>query len=155
MKNKWILILIALISALWLFYSISYRNSQNQIINKYDWLEGKWELNSNNIKIIETWHVIDENILYGNSITIKEKDTIDFEEIRIIKIADDFYYIAKPKSKKDLTAFKITSDSSNYFVSFNKKNEFPKSIAYLRKQDSMMVNLSNDEKNLTFRFKLK
>ena len=71
------------------------------------------------------------------------------------KLEREYFYIAKPRSKKSPTTFKMVLDSIRKVRFYNEHNDFPKWIEYTRKDDSLVAKISNDEKEMIFNFKSK
>lgn len=154
-RNRAFLITIAVLSSIWIFYSIATRDrvEKKDFIN-FEWMTGKWVQETDSTVTYEIWEDIDENILEGRSFTLKNGDTVFAEELRIIKMDHDYYYIAKPVNKSGPTMFKMELDSIRKVRFVNEKNDFPKCIQYRRRRDSMIADIGNIDKIITFKYKL-
>lgn len=146
---------LAVMSALLIFIGLSVKKytKYEDFIN-FDWMTGDWYMRGDGYTIYEHWDGKSENIMEGYSVSTNSKgDTLGKEELRIIKFEDEFFYIAKPSRKKNPTTFKMTVDSIRKVSFYNETNEFPKLIEYIRKGDSLIVKISNNEKATLFKFK--
>lgn len=103
--------------------------------------------------VYETWDELGEVVLEGRSATLsKSGDTLSREELRILKIDDKFYYLAKPNNKPRPTMFKMTLDSIYKVVFYNPDNYFPKWIIYEKKGDSLFATIRDEKKKIVFAY---
>lgn len=147
--------ILALVSALVIFYSMALneRTKREDFIN-FEWMSGDWYMRGEGYIIHEHWDSKSEHIMEGFSVSLNENgDTLGKEELRIIKIENNYYYIAKPSNKKNPTTFKMIVDSVRKVSFYNESNEFPKLIEYRRFGDSLEARISNKDKSLLFKFK--
>lgn len=146
---------LAVMSAILIFIGLALKQStKHEDFINFDWMTGDWYMRGDGYTIYEHWDGKSENIMEGFSVSTNSKgDTLGKEELRIIKFEDDFFYIAKPSRKKNPTTFKMTVDSVRKVSFYNETNEFPKLIEYIRKGDSLIVKISNNEKVTLFKFK--
>lgn len=120
----------------------------------FSWMSGNWVMKGNDYTIYERWEGLSEVVMEGHSVTISDKgDTLGKEELRILKIDDVYYYLAKPNTKSKPTMFKMTTDSIRLVRFFDPTNDFPKWIIYQRKDDSLFAIIKNEEKSMTFKYK--
>jgi hypothetical protein len=91
----------------------------------------------------------------GYSTTVgKDGDTLGAESLRILKIDNVFYYIAKSSRKERPTTFEMVVDSIRKVSFYNPKNKFPQWITYQRLDDSMYATIKNTQKVVEFKFEL-
>lgn len=149
------LIVLAIISSVWIYYGILLQNkTKYQDFINFEWMSGDWYMENKGYTIHEHWDGKSEHVMEGYSLTIDSKgDTVGKEELRIIKLGNEYFYIAKPRSKKSPTTFKMILDSIRKVSFYNEHNDFPKWIEYYRKGDSMTATIRNEEKEIIFRFK--
>ncbi len=150
------LMILALASSLWIYFGIIMQNkTKYQDFINFEWMSGDWYMRGDGYTIYEHWDGKSEHVMEGYSISTNDKgDTLGREELRIIKIDNEYFYIAKPSKKKNPTTFKMTVDSVRKVSFYNESNDFPKLIEYKRKGDSLFARISNDEKSMIFKFKL-
>lgn len=153
-KRKYTLIILAIISSVWIYYGILLQDkSKREDFLNYEWMSGDWYMENQGYTIHEHWDAKSEVVMEGFSVTTNEKgDTVGREELRIIKLEKEYFYIAKPRSKKIPTTFKMVLDSVRKVRFYNETNEFPKYIEYTRRGDSLIAKISNSDKKVVFRF---
>lgn len=154
-KRKYVLMILAVISSVWIYYGIVLQNkTKYQDFINFNWMSGDWYMRSNGYTIYEHWDGKSEAVMEGFSVTTNEKgDTVGREELRIIKLDEEYFYIAKPRSKSTTTTFKMVLDSIRKVRFYNATNDFPKWIEYTRKDDSLIAKISNKEREIYFRYK--
>lgn len=125
-----------------------------------DWLLGKWENNSKDGYLLETWKKVNDSVYDGESYFIKGKDTLHFEKIQIKQKGEALYYIATIRGQnndKPIT-FKHNDSIEKQLVFENPKNDFPQKIAYSKiTKDSIFVQISGIQqgKSSSERFSMK
>lgn len=150
MKSLIVILLLISIS------SLNYAQMDN-----FDWLLGEWMMDMENSYIVESWEKISENTFEGESNTINSKnDSIIFSEsLRLLKMGDNIFYIAKvPQNNLPVAFKKIFSDDKT--ITFeNENHDFPQKIEYLKiEEDSLMVTISlidNDKSKREFYYRRK
>ncbi len=150
------LMLLALASSIWIYFGIVIQNkTKYQDFINFEWMSGDWYMREEGYTIFEHWDSKSEHVMEGFSVTTNDNgDTLGREELRIIKIDNDYFYIAKPSKKKNPTTFKMIVDSIRKVSFYNESNEFPKLIEYKRTGDSLVANISNSKRSMIFRYKL-
>lgn len=127
---------------------------------KAEWLIGTWENKTSRGSIYETWNKTNNHAFSGKSYSVKEKDTIVFESIRLVQEQDGLFYIPKVKNQNDglpvLFAAKAITD--NLLVFENLRHDFPQIISYTKiTADSLLAEISGtrngQERKQTFPMK--
>ena len=125
-----------------------------------DWLLGKWENNSKDGYLLETWKKVNDSVYDGESYFIKGKDTLHFEKIQIKQKGEELFYISTIKGQnndKPIT-FKHNDSIEKQLVFENPKNDFPQKIAYSKiTKDSIFIQISGIQqgKSSSERFSMK
>lgn len=148
---------LAIISAVWIYYGILLQDkSKREDFLNYEWMSGDWYMENRGYTIHEHWDAKSEVVMEGFSVTTDEKgDTVGREELRIIKLEKEYFYIAKARSKQFPTTFNMVMDSVRKVKFYNETNEFPKMIEYSRTGDSLIAKISNHQKTIIFGYKKK
>jgi len=94
----------------------------------FDWLTGKWKVDSSKSEKYEEWHV-DGKRLKGEGYTIKDGQKHVFETLFIENFAGQWAYIALPKGQQ-ITLFALVSQDKNTYIFENKEHDFPGRIIY-------------------------
>ena len=125
-----------------------------------DWLLGKWENNSKDGYLLETWKKVNDSVYDGESYFIKGKDTLHFEKIQMKQKGEELFYISTIKGQnndKPIT-FKHNDSIEKQLVFENPKNDFPQKIAYSKiTKDSISIQISGIQqgKSSSERFSMK
>lgn len=118
---------------------------QTNNINKAEWLVGTWENKTPNGSIYETWSKISDYELAGKSYVVKEKETIVFENIRLVQEKDGLIYIPTVKDQNGGLPVRFTSTkiSDTELVFENPQHDFPQIITYISiGADSLVAEIS-------------
>lgn len=128
--------------------------SQTSDLTKLNWLEGKWKKfdNKTNKTSIENWNKLSTTEFTGIGCTLKGKDTVFVEKLKIIVKDNLLYYVADVKENKELTFFKFISITKTGFVCENPKHDFPKKIEYKLTNKHLTVIISYEKKKVIFEF---
>ena len=125
-----------------------------------DWLLGKWENNSKDGYLLETWKKVNDSVYDGESYFMKGKDTLHFEKIQMKQKGEELFYISTVKGQnndKPIT-FKHNDSIEKKLVFENPKNDFPQKIAYSKiTKDSIFIQISGIQqgKSSSERFSMK
>ncbi|WP_294311685.1 DUF6265 family protein [uncultured Chryseobacterium sp.] len=129
-------------------------------IQKTEWLIGTWENKTQRGSIYETWTKSGHNEFSGKSYSVKDKDTIVFENIRLVQENRKLFYIPTVKTQNDglPVRFAAKTISKNQLVFENPQHDFPHIIAYTKiTSDSLIAEISGtidgQERKQTFPMK--
>jgi hypothetical protein len=133
---------------------------QTNDITKAEWVIGTWENKTPKGSIFETWSKASDNEFSGKSYIVKEKDTIVFENIRLVQEQDGLFYIPTVKSQNDglPVRFATKTISETQLVFENPQHDFPQIISYtIINSDSLVAEISGtkngQERKQTFPMK--
>jgi len=118
---------------------------QKKDIQKAEWLSGTWENKTRKGSIYETWTKSGQNEFSGKSYSVKDKDTIIFENIRLVRENKKLFYIPTVKNQNDgqPVRFVAKTISENQLVFENPQHDFPQIIAYTKiTSDSLIAEIS-------------
>jgi Domain of unknown function (DUF6265) len=122
-------------------WTIKYKND----IQKAEWLIGIWENKTQKGSIYETWTKSGDKEFSGKSYSVKDKDTIVFENIRIMQENKKLFYIPTVKNQNEGLPVRFASKtiSENQLVFENPQHDFPQIIAYTKiTSDSLIAEIS-------------
>lgn len=138
----------------------AWTTKQTNDIKKAEWLIGTWENKTQRGSIYETWSKTNENEFSGMSYIVKEKDTIVFENIRLVQEQDGLFYIPIVKNQNDglPVRFSTKTISETQLVFENPQHDFPQIISYTKiTADSLVAEISGtkngQERKQTFPMK--
>jgi len=122
----------------------------------FDWVLGNWERtnNSKGTKTYESWTKKSKDEYIGLGCTLKGKDSVFKENIRLIKLKDIWRFEVVGVNEAP-TLFKFTSNTTNSFTCENQLNEFPKKISYSFDGENLKAIISDDTNEIPFVFKRK
>ncbi len=118
---------------------------QKKDIRKATWLIGTWENKKQRGSIYETWVKISDTELSGKSYILKNKDTIIFETVRLVKEQDNLFYIPTVNNQNNHlpVRFVLTTISDTVLIFENPQHDFPQRISYTRiGSDSLVAEIS-------------
>ncbi|WP_313266867.1 DUF6265 family protein [Epilithonimonas vandammei] len=113
-------------------------------IQKAKWLIGTSENKTQKGSIYETWTKLGDNEFSGKSYSVKDKDTIVFENIRLVQENKKLFYIPTVNNQNDgqPVRFAAKTISENQLVFENPEHDFPQIIAYTITSDSLIAEIS-------------
>ncbi|MEJ5995557.1 DUF6265 family protein [Pedobacter sp. Du54] len=119
--------------------------TQSDSLSKAQWLIGTWENKTARGSIYETWVKKSDDEFLGKSYMKKENDTLVLEHIRLVKEANQLFYIPAVKNQNEglpiRFGLKISSDTQLVFE--NPEHDFPQIISYTRiNRDSLIAEIS-------------
>lgn len=114
-------------------------------IKKAGWLIGTWENKTPKGSIYETWNETNSTEFAGRSYIVKEKDTIIFENIRLVQEQDGLFYIPTVKNQNEglPVRFSAKTISETQLIFENLQQDFPQIISYTKiTSDSLVAEIS-------------
>ena len=126
--------------------------AQNATIESFATLAGCWERNERGSLINEMWMKPAGTSMIGSGRTVKNGKTTDFEFLRIEQREDAIYYVAKPRTNAQETAFKLKTWSANDFVFENPEHDFPQRILYKMNGNSLVARIEGTRNGKTSGF---
>jgi len=123
-------------------------NAQN---TDFDWLLGKWKMDSNKAAVYEEWHK-DGQRLKGAGYKIQDGQKQISETLFLENFAGQWAYIAMPKGQT-IALFALLSSADKKFVFENKEHDFPQRIIYHFDGDKTInVSVEADKDDQTKKF---
>jgi hypothetical protein len=123
----------------------AWTTKQTSDITKAEWLIGTWENKTQRGSIYETWSKTNDNEYSGMSYIIKEKDTVVFENIRLVQEQDGLFYIPSVRNQNDglPVRFAAKTISEKQLAFENQQHDFPQIISYTKiSSDSLVAEIS-------------
>lgn len=119
--------------------------NKNDKIKAVQWLIGKWENNSTEGNLSETWIKLNDSVYNGQSYFIKSKDTLHSESIQLKQIGENLIYISTINGQNNDKAIVYKyRDTIEKIVPFeNSKHDYPQKISYKQiTKDSLEIEIS-------------
>lgn len=115
------------------------------------WLVGDWQTEDGAVS--EYWQPVSPNTLEGTGIS-RSSDQVSTEFLRIVRMGDEIFFIAKVTHNDFPVAFRMTDEStSDRLVFVNKTHDFPKRFVYERDGDyGLLVTVSDGAEGFDIRF---
>jgi hypothetical protein len=111
----------------------------------FDWLAGQWCMESGGQLIEEHWLSSRGDVMLGVGRTVKGGKTMNFEFMRIERVAGVTNYIAQPQGGAP-TSFRMTASGTNWARFENPGHDFPKRVEYRRTPDGMHAEIAGPGK---------
>jgi hypothetical protein len=147
---------ISLFSIL-VFCLLQVNGQSSEIINdfkKLGWVVGAW--NRTNVKPgqsgNERWIKISATELNGFGLTMRAKDTISFEKLKLVVKDDNIFYVADVPENKEPVYFRLTEISDTSFSCENPDHDFPKKIIYQKEGSKLRATISGNGKSIDYLF---
>lgn len=121
-------------------------------ISKANWLIGTWENKTLKGSIFETWIKTNDHEFSGKSYMINQKDTIVFENIRLVQEQGVLFYIPIVKNQNNGLPVRFTAKtiSETKLVFENQQHDFPQIISYTKiHRDSLVAEISGTKNGQT------
>jgi hypothetical protein len=125
-----------------LMTSISFSQNPRNDLDSLAWLAGCWEGTSAGRLVSEQWMKPLGNMMMGMSRSVKNGQTISYEQIRLERSADGVIrYVAHPSGQSE-TAFTLVHSGDRSAVFENLLHDFPTRIIYRRiSTDSLLARI--------------
>jgi Domain of unknown function (DUF6265) len=148
---------IILLLGIGLFF---YQDGFGQRLSDAKWLLGVWEQKTPKRVIYETWKRDNDTCYSGKSYSLKEKDTIVLESVRLLQKSGTLYYIPTVTNQNSgmPVAFKLVFSSPGQLVFENPTHDFPQKITYtIISSDSLLAEISGmlNDKQQSRKFPMK
>ena len=111
-----------------------------------DWLAGHWCMESGGEFIEEHWLPSRGDVMLGVGRTVKGGKTLNFEFLRIERVAASTNYIAQPQGGAP-TVFRMTASGANWARFENPEHDFPKRVEYRRTPDGLHAEIAGPGKD--------
>ena len=101
-------------------------------MNALKCLAGIWKMGKGANSFFEQWWTVSDQELGGKSYKLDDRDTIVFEQTKIVLSGNEINYIAKVKHQNQgrEVAFRLISDKEKTFVFDNPDHDFPQRVIY-------------------------
>ncbi len=121
-----------------------------------DWLIGNWvrENDTKGQNTFENWTKFSSNEYRGNGYTLKKKDTIFSEKLRLLNNNGNWKLEVTGVNSQP-TYFNFIAQTKTGFICENKKNEFPKKISYNYVKGKLIAEISDESQKIQFNFRRK
>ena len=136
-------------------YILSFPIILNAQTSDFNWLVGKWKMESTKSEVYEEWHKKGDRLIGKSYSIIDGKEKIS-ESLFLEKFNEQWAYIALPNGQF-IALFALVETADNEFIFENKEHDFPTRIIYgYDGSDSIDVTVEGESKGQTkaFSFKL-
>jgi len=115
-------------------------NAQEFQLNEIEWLLGIWHFDEETSPMYEMWKRTSEKTFEGVAYNLEQKgmDEKEVEALRILKIGEYVYYLAKLPQNEFPTIFRATKIDKKKVVFENPFHDFPRKITYLKSDSERM-----------------
>lgn len=101
------------------------------------WLLGRWQAESGDKRILETWREVSATTFEGSGVTSARADAavFDSEDLRLVAMLDAVFYVAKVAHNPYPVAFRMTGCEAGRLVFENPTHDFPRRLEYTMQPD--------------------
>lgn len=120
------------ITILFLIAACGREHKSNLSTKNLDWLNGDWKNTSDGTLINESWNIINDTLMQGESFTIEQGDTVSHETMQIKIEGNKMLFVPTVDNQNNgqPVVFTLTDSKNNLFVFKNPEHDFPQTIAY-------------------------
>ena len=131
MRGRLVLVTLALLGGP-LASAATAQDAARPTLAAFDWLAGEWQRTTSRGTAIERWSRVSDGTMEGIAEVTVAGSTRVTEQLRLLHLGDQVFYLAKPGESPMPTAFLLVgwSDSSATFE--NRGHDFPQRIIYRR-----------------------
>jgi hypothetical protein len=110
-------------------------------LKRFDWLAGTWKRERANKTVYETWRVLSDRTMEGESYVVTKKtgEKVLTESMLLVEMGPDVYYIPRPMGNTYPVAFRLVESDDGKTVFENKQHDFPQRITYQRNTDGSLT----------------
>jgi len=118
----------------------------HEIHRQAAWLLGRWENNSDQGNLSEIWKKQNDSLYHGASYFVIAGDTVFSESIELFeKDGEVNYVVSGVEGNEDPVPFKLKSSNESRLVFENPQHDFPQTITYTHKGDSVIAVISGKQ----------
>jgi Domain of unknown function (DUF6265) len=120
------------------------------------WIIGDWISRSEDRTARESWRRLNDDTFEGEGVTTRISDAapVDGESLRLVRMGNGVFYIAKVAHNQLPIAFALTQCSAQRLVFENRNHDFPKQLEYELRGQEMTVRVGDGgEKGFTLVFR--
>ncbi|MDN5210607.1 DUF6265 family protein [Fulvivirgaceae bacterium BMA12] len=119
-----------------------------------EWILGSWMRTDAGPgeEAYEKWEKKSAFEYNGIGVTLKAKDTLFKENLKLVAKDDGIFYVAEVAHNEAPVYFRITGYNESGFISSNPNHDFPKKISYQLKGDHLKAEISGNGKSIGFDF---
>jgi len=127
----------------------------NPSSENFDWMIGEWQRTNEKEgrETYETWRKVTDSEYSGFGATLKDGDTIWYENIKLKKSKNLWSFEVTGQDDPTATIFILTKIEEGRFISENDQNEFPKKIEYHISGNTLKALISGGDMEIPFDFK--
>ncbi|MEM9390755.1 MAG: alpha/beta hydrolase [Bacteroidota bacterium] len=120
----------------------------------FDWLTGNWQRvnDKKDLKTYENWIKRSSSEYEGLGFTLEQNDTLWKENIQFVKSGGKWLFKVTGQGEAAATVFEVSEMNSYSFTCENEENEFPKKIAYSKKDDTIEALISGGGEQVPYVF---
>lgn len=162
MKNFFQISFLVLLTSLFFSCKKEIKSQEKQFteLQMTKWLLGRWENNSTEGNLSESWKKVNDSTFMGESYFVIETDTVFAEHIRLEERNNQLYYtvVIPNQNNGNPVSFTLIKNSEKQLIFENSKHDFPNQIWYNKVgSDSLIAQIrgKKEGKNTSQIFKMK
>lgn len=99
-------------------------------LDKFSWLEGKWEGMTEENLTHEEWTRTSDELMTGSGYVLAGTDTVFKEQLKLVAVDSSIYYVVFIPGRPDSTGFTLTKYANDEAVFENPEHDDPQRIIY-------------------------
>ncbi len=118
----------------------------NAEVDDLSWLKGEWRGSGNGQTIQSRYTELSNNNLTGSSYLLKGQDTTGIRAIQISKTSGKLILSLRTQENRTKIGYELTSIAEKEAIFKNEEAEFPRTIAYSYKKDTLLTKWKSPQK---------
>ena len=110
-------------------------------LDRLAWLAGSWKREARGRTTLESWTRVGERVLEGRGSMVsgEDKTPVPTEDMLIVEMAGEVFFIAKVAENKYPVAFRLTASDDHSATFENPEHDFPQKVSYQLKEDGTLL----------------
>jgi len=110
-------------------------------LDRLAWLAGSWKREARGRTTYESWTRVGERVLEGRGSMAsgEDKAPVPTEDMLIVELAGEVFFIAKVAENKFPVAFRLTASDERSATFENPEHDFPQKVSYQLKEDGTLL----------------
>ena len=125
--------------------SVEKKEKSYSDLEKANWFLGRWENNSSEGNLSESWKKLNDSTFFGESYFVIENDTVFAETIQLEERNEKLSYIVTVPNQNEEkpVSFELTKNSQHQLIFENPNHDYPNKIIYNQiGADSLVAEIS-------------
>lgn len=122
----------------------------NAEVNDLSWLEGQWQGNTKEKGVTSRYKMLSSKSISGSTYITDNQDTVGIHAIDIAPTQGKILLNLRTKQNRSKVGYELTEIGSKKVVFQNEEAQYPRTIAYSLKGDTLKTKWTGQDKRQTF-----